>query len=167
MELSLKGMAERSGGGLIVTSAGTRALEGEGMPSHGLKVATELGLKDAAHHVARQLTPEIITEADLILVATSAHVREVALMNASSQGTLFSLRSFAHLVRNIDDDEWPAGSLHSRLTYASQRRDLLPFLADETSLDIPDPFRRSFETYQRTGDVISREVESLAPMFGW
>jgi protein-tyrosine phosphatase len=167
MELSLRGLAERSGGGVVVTSAGTRALEGEGMPQHGLTVAAELGLTGAPSHVARQLTPDIIAGADLILVATSAHVSEVAIMNASSLGKVFSLRSFSHLVRHIPQDEWPTGSLRERLAYAAQRRDLLPFLSDETSLDIPDPFRRSLETYQRTGDVITREVESLAPAFGW
>lgn len=165
MQLSLTSMAESRGTSLVVTSAGTRALEGEGMPEHGLTVAAELGLSGAEGHRARQLTAETIAEADLILVATSAHITDVAIMNASSLGKVFTLRSFAHLVQRIPENDWPQGQLRDRLAFATRQRDLLPYLTDETSLDIPDPFRRSLETFQRTGDVICQEIALLAPLF--
>jgi protein-tyrosine phosphatase len=165
MQLSLQRLAQQNGIPLAVSSAGTRALEGEAMPEHGLAVATELGLSGAEAHVARQLTPDLLSEADLVLVASAAHVTEVAIMHPASSGRVFTLRSFAHLVQRISPEEWPQGTVAERVHFATEQRGLLPYLPVDTELDIPDPYRRSLETYQRSAALISQATQALSPLF--
>ena len=62
--------------GLRVSSAGLAAVVGQGADEDAAKVAAEVGI-DLSGHVARQLTPEIGTAHDLILVMEPGHRAEI------------------------------------------------------------------------------------------
>ncbi len=59
-----------------VETAGTYALEGEPPSLYAQKVLAERGI-DISHHRARQITAQMIKEADLIIVMTDAHRRSI------------------------------------------------------------------------------------------
>jgi protein-tyrosine-phosphatase len=73
-------IAERRGiTDLNVSSAGTNALENVPATDEALLVGMERGV-DLTGHRSRQLTPGIISEADLIFVMTPGHLEQVKQM---------------------------------------------------------------------------------------
>jgi protein-tyrosine-phosphatase len=73
-------IAERRGiADLNVASAGTNALENIPATDEALLVGMERGV-DLTGHRSRQLTPGIISEADLIFVMTPGHLEQVKQM---------------------------------------------------------------------------------------
>jgi protein-tyrosine-phosphatase len=73
-------IAERRGiADLNVSSAGTNALENIPATDEALLVGMERGV-DLTGHRSRQLTPGIISEADLIFVMTPGHLEQVKQM---------------------------------------------------------------------------------------
>jgi protein-tyrosine-phosphatase len=73
-------IADRRGiGDLNVSSAGTNALENIPATDEALLVGMERGV-DLTSHRSRQLTPGIISEADLIFVMTPGHLEQVKQM---------------------------------------------------------------------------------------
>lgn len=68
--------AERGLQGVTVASAGSGAVDGAGASDGALLVAMEQGL-DLAPHRSRLLTPELVADADLILVMGGGHLDRV------------------------------------------------------------------------------------------
>ena len=80
-----------------VHSAGTHAMVASPMTEE----AAALALKHGAHstqHAARQLTEQLVGEADLILTATRDHRREVVTLLPKATRYTFTLNQFARLV---------------------------------------------------------------------
>lgn len=61
---------------ILVSSAGTYGLEGEGAAPHAIDVARDHGI-DLVGHVARKLTEEMIVESDLVVVMEMDHLQAV------------------------------------------------------------------------------------------
>ncbi len=59
-----------------VSSAGIAAYEGDPVSEYAVAVLTELGIDISAHR-AKQLTPFMLEEADLILVMTPSHAKAI------------------------------------------------------------------------------------------
>jgi len=68
-----------------VSSAGTAAVPGQPASDNAVLVAREMGL-DLTAHTATQLTPEMVKEADLVLVMTRTHLHQVQAMVPEDQG---------------------------------------------------------------------------------
>ncbi|WP_104195976.1 low molecular weight phosphatase family protein [Cryobacterium sp. M15] len=81
----------------VITSAGTRAMTGSDMTPEAAALSSQYG---ASHtrHVARQLTEELIADADLVLTATREHRRQVVSMLPKATRYTFTLNQFARLV---------------------------------------------------------------------
>ncbi|MDZ4674606.1 MAG: low molecular weight protein arginine phosphatase [Gemmatimonadota bacterium] len=75
--------------GLSAESAGTGALEGEPASEGSYLVALEAGL-DLSRHRARQLTPELVNAADLILTMSRSHLSRVETMGGGGKSWLLS-----------------------------------------------------------------------------
>jgi protein-tyrosine-phosphatase len=89
-------IAERRGiQDLNVSSAGTNAFDNVPATDEALLVGMERGL-DLAGHRSRVLTPEIISDADLVFVMTPSHVEQVKQMGG---------RGKVHVI-----DEYASGS---------------------------------------------------------
>lgn len=74
----------------VVTSAGLAARTGESMESNARLVLEEQGL-DASGFIARQITPAIVNESDLILVMEKDHVKKVLGIASHARGKVFLL----------------------------------------------------------------------------
>ncbi|WP_104089035.1 hypothetical protein [Cryobacterium sp. N19] len=97
--------------GLLVEvhSAGTRAMVASPMTAE----AAALSLKHGAHdteHAARQVTEQLVGEADLILTATRDHRREVVTLLPKATRYTFTLNQFARLVSAVESPSDPPSS---------------------------------------------------------
>ena len=73
-----------------VSSAGLGALAGHPADEISIELMAERGL-DINSHVARQLTPEMVEESDLILVMEQGHRRAIDSMEPAARGKIYRL----------------------------------------------------------------------------
>ena len=84
----------------IVESAGLGALVGHLASEHSVALMSERGV-DISRHRARQLTPDLVTEADLILVMESGHKKAIESADSTARGKVYRLGEWRDT--NIDD----------------------------------------------------------------
>ena len=75
---------------ISVSSAGVGALVGYPADEHAVTLMKERGL-DISGHEARQITPDLINENDLILVLESGHKRVIDANEPSARGKVYRL----------------------------------------------------------------------------
>jgi protein-tyrosine phosphatase len=75
---------------ITVESAGLGALVGEGASEHAVELMRERGI-DISSHQAQQLTPELVSKADLVLVMETGHKKAIETTDATVRGKLFRL----------------------------------------------------------------------------
>ena len=85
---------------IIVESAGLGAMVDWPASEHAEVLMAERGL-DISSHRARQLTPELIHEADLILVMETGHKKAIEAEDVTARGKVFRLGEWRN--RDIDD----------------------------------------------------------------
>jgi len=123
----------RLSGTIKVESAGTMAFEGAEMSEYSEQALENMGIRPGRHR-ARQLTPEIAEEADIILTMESQHIDEVEAICPEAQEKTHTLKGFAAGVDGYPgDDEY----------------------------DIQDPFRQPLEVYTETAAEIKEAVEKV------
>ena len=76
--------------GISVSSAGIGALAGYPASEHSVTLMAELGL-DISGHRARQLTPELIADANLVLVMETGHKRVIDELEPTARGKVHRL----------------------------------------------------------------------------
>ena len=74
----------------VVESAGLGALVGYAASEHAVALMSERGI-DISSHRARQLHPELVNKADLILVMESGHKKAIETTDATVRGKVFRL----------------------------------------------------------------------------
>jgi protein-tyrosine phosphatase len=156
--------------GILVRSAGTAALVGSPMDAQAAAQLVAHG-GDASGFRARDLTPALIAESDLVLTATRAHRGKVALMSPKVLRRVFTFCDFADLVAWLDGPTTPVthtdprGWVRQVTEKAAANRGLRPPLAPEMA-DIVDPYRREDEVFatmaQQIVDSMSAVVRTLA-----
>jgi protein-tyrosine phosphatase len=132
---------ELRGTGIEVTSAGTEALVGHDMDA-GTRARLEGNGIDASGFVARQLTPDLLSNADLVVAAAREHRAAAARLHPASMARTVTLRDLADLL-----SELPAGGVGSTENgvswvrqvgaAASRRRGSVP--ARQHGVDLIDP----------------------------
>ena len=80
---------ERGLGDIVAASAGTSAVDGQPASDGALLVGLERQL-DLTAHRARQLTPELVDRADLILVMGSHHLERVEALGGGGKAHLLT-----------------------------------------------------------------------------
>ena len=75
---------------ISVTSAGLGALAGHAASTHAVTLMEERGL-DISGHKARQLTPDMISDSDLILVMEAGHRRAIDSVEPAARGKIYRL----------------------------------------------------------------------------
>ncbi|MHB8187804.1 MAG: arsenate reductase/protein-tyrosine-phosphatase family protein [Dermatophilaceae bacterium] len=155
---------------VVVRSAGTGALTGSAMDERAAAQLVAYG-GDPVGFRARDLTPDLIAESDLVLTATRAHRGKVASMYPKALRRVFTFRDFADLVAGIDGlsarvtDMDPQVWIHQVTEQAAARRGLNPPL-EPAQADIVDPFRREDEVFvtmaQQIGGSMPAVVRALA-----
>lgn len=149
--------------GLAVSSAGTRALIGNGMEDASAALLRRNGAHPDAF-IARQLTPAMVQNADLVLTATRQHRREVVQSAPRGLRYTFALVDFSDLVAGADlsapeDSEAPEDSAVAQLVLraAARRADVAARSTDDS--EILDPFRRGPEAF----DLMADQVAGVLP----
>lgn len=98
------------GRGIVVASAGLGALVGQPMDEHAVALLRGCGI-DASTHRARQLEPQMLRAADLVLTMEHRHLASMARLAPEASGKFFLF------------DKWQGGSgvpdpyRHSRRTF--------------------------------------------------
>jgi len=112
---------------------------------------------------ARQITPGLIDDADLILTATREHRSTVVAMQPLAMRRTFTLTEFAHSAAQADLTTVTPLPFAERLAwltdYVYQSRPRMHLSGAE--MDIPDPFRKSDEVFQVVFDLISTAVSTI------
>jgi protein-tyrosine phosphatase len=103
-----------------VLSAGTSIIPNSRAPEQAIQVMEKKGL-DLKNHVAKQLTPEMIEEADLILTMTRSNKQFVLSMVPKAQDKVFTLKEYVqNLISHNADVEKQLLDLSSRLENKEQ-----------------------------------------------
>jgi len=151
-----------SDAGFLVCSAGTGALVGSAMdPQAAAQLVAHGG--DALGFRARDLTPALFAESDLVLTATRAHRGKVALMSPKVLRRVFTFCDFADLVARMEGlsapvtQTGPRARVREVTAKAAASRGLKPPLPPDLA-DIADPYRRGDEAFAA---MAQRVVESM------
>ena len=135
-----------------VASAGVGAMVGYAMSRYAAAELQGYG-GDPSHFAARQLTPELIDGADLILTATRDLRSQVLSEAPGALRRTFTILEFAALSA-MSDATTPA----EVVKWAGAHRSA----AAAVEQDVPDPFRRGPEAHAATAAAIHTAVEEIA-----
>ena len=92
--------ALRGKGEVTVESAGLGALVGHPASEYSVELMDEMG-EDITGHRARQIHPDMVRTADLVLVMEAGHKRAIDDADATARGKVYRLGEWQD--RNIDD----------------------------------------------------------------
>jgi protein-tyrosine phosphatase len=149
-------LAERGIEGVEVSSAGL--LPG-GMPATAHARFTVAGLED---HSSRQLTPELLADADLVLAMAREHIREAALLCDCLTRT-YTLKEIVRrgAARGPRRAGESVGEWLARIGAGRKPSDLV---GDSPDDDVADPIGSSLATYRATAAELERLLGSLADL---
>lgn len=173
--------------GVTVSSAGTIAMVGHGMPDEAAALATRYGVTDAAAHVARQVEDQLIRDADLVLGLSREHRRSVVELVPAVTKRTFTLREFGHLAASVTDadldDAAPlfpepasvpelaqgnsrvAARLREAVVAAASLRGVVEPFASPDDADVVDPYRQSAAVYENSAAQLVPAVKSTVALF--
>ena len=132
-------------GQLTASSAGIRAVVGYGMEPTAAKMLRELG-GDPTGFRARQLTPAMVDDAELVLAMSTRHRTRVLEQSPRAMRRTFTLREAATLLTVAA----PATKLLARLAQARASSPVAP-----DALDITDPMGRDTEMFRSIGQQVA------------
>lgn len=124
----LRKKLEDQGKSVRVESAGLGALVGKPADPTSVELAAELGV-DLSGHRARQLTPELLREFELVLVMETWQVKDVERVSQTARGKVFRLGHWG-------------------------------------DFEIPDPYRKPRDAFERALKRIEEGIEGLARALG-
>jgi protein-tyrosine phosphatase len=147
-----------------VSSAGTNAVAGSPMDASAAAELEERG-GDPDAFVARQLTAELATAADLVLTATRAQRSEVVRVAPVALKRTFTLLELADMVVS---PPW-SGAAVSAVQDDDRVRAFVARAADwrvalaprGVALDVPDPIGRSPEVHRAVADLVDRATSTI------
>lgn len=151
-----------------VSSAGTLAMPGAAMEDGARRALLELGVSPA-EFAATALEPPLVTAADLVLVATREHRREVVNLVPSAVRRTFTLRELARVA--VASPPMPrapvetSGPERMRLAvaWAAQLRGSVPRPEPEDLDDLEDPLGEPYEVYRDRATEVVASVERIVP----
>ncbi|NDC49686.1 MAG: hypothetical protein EBZ61_11525 [Micrococcales bacterium] len=162
-EQMLKEQAAKKKLPITVTSAGVMAMTGEAMTPQSAEAMKARGYKPLAHK-AKDLTPEILERADLVITMTLDHRSELARMLPKASKYSFTFDEFARLANFLMTDpefteEFKKKPKETREQYLKRAiaeavllRGMVP-TGDEPK-DVMDPYGESLEVYAEVSEHI-------------
>lgn len=156
--------------GVSVTSAGTMAVNGAGMPDQARALARSYDLEPDDHR-ARVLSERNIRDADLVIALARDHRRASVSMYPRASRYTFTLREAARLSRDVSDEQllksMPPGpsSVADRLRAVvgllASRRGTVDSPDDPVDDDVLDPYRRSDDVFAESGRQLVPAANAL------
>ncbi len=156
-----------------VHSAGTQGLDAAEMTPEAQKLAAELGAdaEASAAHRSRWLTEADLQSPDLIVALTRDHRARILDMAPARMRRTFTAREFAHLAQELTDEQIAdvasaagpdqAARLRAAVAIVADQRGLVPLPSDPSELDVVDPYRRSWNTYQRSAAELMPGIDQI------
>jgi protein-tyrosine phosphatase len=161
-------------GGFEVRSAGTRAMVGNPIQPLSADIVNMYGGTDKGF-AARQLTPKILRDTDIVLTMTSKHRGEVLQLDASLLKRTFTIREFARMLEALEERDAAgeatgtaaaekasdAGTMWRGLParLASVRH--LALAADSADNEVIDPYKRGPEVYRQMEDELAPAILTI------
>jgi len=137
---------------------------GQPATSHGQAVMAARGL-DLSRHVSRQLAPDLVAGADLVVGMAREHVREVAVMAAGALERTFTLKELVALGERTGPRE--AGEpLADWLRRVARGRDTKRLLGmgHDPDYDVEDPIGQDRPAYEATADELDDLLDRLVTL---
>ncbi|MDO5682330.1 MAG: hypothetical protein Q4G46_05830 [Propionibacteriaceae bacterium] len=152
-------LREALGPTVTVTSAGTGAVVDHGVEEQMAKLLP----MDTSSFRARNLTVQMVRDADLILGMTRFHRAAAVELHPASVRRAFTLREFARIVSVIDDVEGgsPATTLAALTRRAPELR-VTTRAEDPLDDDIADPFQLEDAVFEACHIEIGQAVAAIA-----
>ena len=132
--------------GLTVASAGTGALVGEGAHPLTAQVLRERGLYADPTHVARQLTPDLVAGARLVLTASREHRTRAVELDPTAADRAYTVKELARLLTRAAP--LPAGGDRLAVVLSAAAAELRRDPPD-TDDDLPDPIGLRLAEFER------------------
>ncbi|MDQ2754348.1 MAG: hypothetical protein M3R71_02230 [Actinomycetota bacterium] len=147
--------------GLSAASAGFMG-EGQPAPPLAVEVMAERGI-DISGHRSRQVTAELVADAELVLTMTRQHLIDVVMLNPQRWAHCFTLIDAVGRAENLGPRP-PATDLTTwvgRMGGGRSRSSLLGLALDD---DIPDPMGRRRSAFVDTAKLLNDLVLRLGAM---
>lgn len=147
-ERMLQQRSDQMGLGLLVSSAGTRALNGKPMHPESIRVLQDRAI-DSTDFASRLLTHALVTEFDAVLGLTREHRAAARQLAPVRWRRMFVLRELAH------------GGTHSVSSIEKASAPINPIRQNDASLDIEDPIGRSSRFFDKVAEDIEATMDDL------
>ncbi|HWB68294.1 MAG TPA: low molecular weight phosphatase family protein [Mycobacteriales bacterium] len=152
-----------------IGSAGTHALVGQPIAEPAAALLVERSA-DPTGFVARELTADLVHDADLVLAATRDHRAAAVTLQPRAAARTMTVREFARLLAPVAASDIagsdPVERMAAIVAAARANRGLVA-IGDPDDDDIADPYRRKREAYilagQQIADVVDVILERLVP----
>jgi protein-tyrosine phosphatase len=135
-----------------VSSAGVMAMVGYAMSRYAAAELASYG-GDPVGFAARQLTPDLVAQSDLVLTATRELRSQVLAEIPGALRRTFTILEFAALVEDSD-----GGTPTDVVKWAGGHRSSVGSIEQ----DVPDPYRRGPEEHARAAHAIEIAVQQIA-----
>jgi LCP family protein required for cell wall assembly len=151
-------------GDVTVLSAGTDATPDGELPGPLVEHLGTAGV-EVDEHAARDLDPELVRSADVVLTVTREERAAVVRTVPSAIRRTFTLRELARVARALGPESLPEGDVAERLSAlvdaaARHRTPATPRAAGDD--DLLDPYGRDEDTYATAFDQVRTAVEGIA-----
>ncbi|ADG73662.1 protein tyrosine phosphatase [Cellulomonas flavigena DSM 20109] len=156
------------GSDVEVTSAGTRAVVGH--PVSDLMVPLVRGAGASADgFAARQLTADLVRDADLVIALTRGHRSAIVELVPAAVRRTFTLLELARLVAHVDPTVvHAAGSPGDRVRALPTLAAAVRHVAGQGDDDVEDPIGGNEAVYQASYDQMAPAVATIATALqGW
>jgi protein-tyrosine phosphatase len=135
-----------------VSSAGVGAMVGYAMSRYAADELRSYG-GDPTGFAARQLTPQIVEQSDLVLTATRELRSQVLAEVPAALRRTFTILEFAALAEHVE-----GRTAAEVVKWAGAHRSVVGTVEQ----DVPDPYRRGTEVHARAARTIDAAVQQIA-----
>ncbi|MFW5469309.1 low molecular weight phosphatase family protein [Knoellia sp. CPCC 206435] len=149
---------------IVVSSAGTGALVGAPIDPESVTRLTAAGAHGGGF-TARQISREIVAEADLVISATRDHLSSVVPLHPRALRYAFALHDLGDLLAAVSERDVAAAPGANRVAKVAaaaiaKRGVVHPRLAD--TADVIDPFRRDSSVFDQMTEEIAQSLPTVA-----
>ncbi|HEV8297786.1 MAG TPA: hypothetical protein VGQ20_10825 [Acidimicrobiales bacterium] len=142
----------------VAATVGSAGFLAGGQPASdaAIQVMAERGL-DLSHHRSREVTPELVHEADLVLTMERRHARDLV-VNAGEATPVHTMKGFLRLAASVPPRAGDTAGWLADVAAAAHRESLL---GDGQTDEIADPHGRPIAVHRRTADEIAAAAGAL------
>ncbi len=135
---------------------------GHTSPREVLATMDDIGV-DLSEHQSMQISPQVVSEADLVLGMARRHAREVVLLDSDAWPKTFTLKELVRRGEKLGPRE-PGETLPAWLDQLHQGRERMDLVGRSTEDDVSDPLGGPLSAYRSSAHEIDNLVERLTAL---